>query len=496
MSREVEAVGLIAAPVVLAAAAAYGAGWLAWQSGKLLVDTGRAINRQVEEKKRQLEEEARHRKMSALAAHRQLVDMCKQVLAQLESEADSAEFEQFKFDLKKICAETLPDDVQQIESLTSLGYLKLDRVVRQQSRIAALQLSDSDAGLYHGLSVADLMDGLRIAIGAMEIKATVGTDVKAADPAVLERVKLNEAFVTVTNRIMTALADADDLTQTYGLTDAASAWLHSCFNGVDGEIEALCRPTTSNKELKKGIQRLEGRMEQYDMMAPSIEKEAQQMQALYRVYVEGSQALCESIESIKAFKSVAELEEKLKYLQTRAAKAEECAQIYQKLGQSAYLSYAWDRELQEMGYAVHTRKEIMELANAKPEHAKIGENKLPFYQWSEEDMTQLYAVTSDCALQVVVHDDGTVSMETFAEDETEDAVTAQRSHCARMKELHERLKKNWFISYDFKETEEPEKVMTTAAWRASDENAWKKSNELITDQRAKGKTVEKAKQMQ
>lgn len=501
MSSEAEALGVIAAPVLLPAAAAYGAAWLAWQGGKLLVEAGRAVNRQVEAKKRELEEAERHRKMSALAAHNQLVDMCSQMLAQLESGsatsgvAGFAEIEQLKHDLKAICQESVPDDAFQIESLTSLGYLKLDQVVRQQSQLAAMQLSESESGLYRGLSVADLMDDLRIAIGAMEIKATEGADVQAADPAVLERAKLNETFVTVTNRIMTALEDADELTKTYGLTEAASTWFHACFNGVDAEIEMLCRPTTSNKELKKGIQRLESRMEQYDTMAPSIEKEAKKRQLYYEAYVDASKALCEPIESIRSFKSSDEIEEKLKYLQTRAEKAEECAQIYQKLGSSAYLCYAWDQELQAMGYEVHTRKQITELANQKPMHATLGESKLPFYQWDDEDLTQLYSITEDCDLQVIVHDDGTVSMQTIVEEETEETIEVQRKHCSQMKELHERLKKNWFIFYDYKQTRSPEEITTVAGWRASENNAWKQ-HELITDQRAKGKTVEKAKQTQ
>lgn len=84
MSSEVDGIGIIAAPVILPAAVAFGAGWLAWQGGKLLIEANRSVDRQIAEKKRQLEEAARHRKMAALAAHGQLVDMCSQILSQLE----------------------------------------------------------------------------------------------------------------------------------------------------------------------------------------------------------------------------------------------------------------------------------------------------------------------------------------------------------------------------------------------------------------------------
>lgn len=501
MSNEVEAIGVIAAPVLLAGGAAVlGAGWLAWQGGKLLVEANRAADRQIAEKKRQAEEEARNRKMRAIAAHNQLVDMCSQISSQLDSQFASRtvvsleEIEQLKAVLEKICEHSLPDDVGKLESITSIGFHKLEAVIRRQNRLASFELSESEAGLYRGLSVAQLMDDLCIAISAMEIKATIGADVRAVDPAVLERAKLNDAFVEVTNRIMTALESVVELTENYGLNQSGNAWFQSCFNGVDSLIESLYRPTTSNQELKKGIKRLEDSMEKYDMMADSIEKEIMKMIALYKVYADAARALGEKIEDISVLKTSSDIEAKLKYIEKRAKKAQECAAIYQKLGPSAYLCYAWDRELQAMGYKVHSRQQITDMANHKPQHAKLGESKMPFYQWDENDLTQLYSVTEDCDLQVVVHEDGTVSMQTISEDGSDETIAAQKSHCSRMKELHEKLRENWFILYDYKETEPAEKVTTVASWRASDEYAWKGSD-IITDRRVKGKGSA-AKQMQ
>ena len=505
MSSGVEAEGIIAAAVILpaaAAAAAFGAGWLAWQAGKLIIEAGKAVDREVAESKRLKEEAARHRRMAAIAAHNQLVDMCGQILQKLDQNSAGsiegfAELEQIKYDLKKICEEALPDDTAQIESLTSLGYLKLDKAIQQQKQIAAFELSESASGLYRGLSVADLMDDLRIAIAAMEIYATVGKDVKAADPAVLERAKLNERFTEVTGKIMAALEAVDSLTTTCGLTDAGSAWFHSCFNGVDILIETLCRPTTSNQELKKGIHRLEDAVRQYEMMAPSIEREIRKMIALYEVYVNASTALGEKVESIKSFKKSDEIEARLKELQVRAEQAKKCSEIYQKLGPEAYLCYAWDQELQAMGYKVHTREHISEMAQEDPEHAKLGEKKLPFYRWNEDDLTQLYSVSEECALQVIIHEDGTVSMQTIAESNSEDVVAAQHKHCDQLKMIHERLRKNWFVLYDYEETETADRITTVSSWRAADDQAFgRKSTDegTITDRRGKGKGTPAAKQ--
>ena len=56
MSSEVDSGGIIAAAVMLPVGVAFGAGWLAWQGGKLLIEANRAADRQIAEKKRQLED--------------------------------------------------------------------------------------------------------------------------------------------------------------------------------------------------------------------------------------------------------------------------------------------------------------------------------------------------------------------------------------------------------------------------------------------------------
>lgn len=492
-----------AAAAAITAVAAYGTGWLAWQGGKLLVEANKAVDRQIEEQKRQIEEQALHRKMRAVSAHAQLVDMCTQIRSQLESEnfargtAECGEIEQLKYDLQKICEEHLPEDVTQIESLTSLGYLKLDKVMRQKNRIVLLKLSDSESGLYHGLVVADLMDDLRIAVETMEIETMRGRDIKAADPVVLERMRLNEQFADAANQVIQALDFIDELAATYGLTKAGNAWFSSCFYGIDELIEKLYRPTTSNQEMKRGIRRLEESVEQYRVMAASIEKETIKMHTLYKVYADASEALSEPIESIQSFNSSAELEKKLKWLQQRAEKARECAEIYKRLGRNAYLCYAWDQELKAMGYEVHTRKKIIEMTDRKPQYAKLGNDKLPFYQWNEKDLTQLYSITDQCAMQLIVHDDRTVSMQTIADENNDEAVSVQQRHCIQLKALRNKLRENWFIQYDSEEIQSPEKVITVADWRNSENYAWKDSeSELIMDQRVKSEDVVNVMRMQ
>ena len=503
MSSSIDGNGYVAGVVVEAAAALtvgsiIGTGWLAWQGGKLIVEANRSIDRQISKKKRQLEAEARCRKMAAFSAHEQLVDMCSQVLSQLgkDNSIESDEIEQIKSELTSIINDHLPEDTAQVEILNSLGYLKLDRVLRQRNRIASMTMTASKTGV-QGLSVAELMDNIRLVSETMSVNATRGQDVVAIAPDVLERTKLNEELSSVTAEIIDALETGEELSKPFGLTSSAKTWYQSHFNGIDKKIEALCRPTTSNKELKKGIRYLRNIMDQYEIESPSIEKDLKRAQALYKVYVDASRALNEAVLDFQTFEVAKDIEKKMLYLQERAKKAQECSELYKKLGQSAYMCYAYDQELKALGYTVHTKNKIAEMAMGKPVNAKVGEHKIPFYKWNKNDLTQLYSIGSKCDLQVIVHDDGSVSMQTIAEEKSEDVIHSQRSHCSQIKVLRERLRKNWFIIYDYEESKPPEEMMTVAQWSNSRENTWRKSDEgIIIDQRAKVKETEKIQRMQ
>ena len=502
MSSEVEAGGLIAAavivPVGVGVGVALGAGWLAWQGGRLLIEANRSADRQIAEKKRQLKEAEMHRKRAAMAMHEQMTAMCRQLLDQMDRGAAAtgitnfSELERLRAELQSICSAEIPDDAQLLETLNTRGFLKLDSIAVRHRQLVSLAEEDGK-GLYSGNALADLMDDLRIAVQAMEIQTIRGKDIRAADPEVLERVRLNEKLSAVTARVMDALSTVSGLTKDYGLLQSYRNWLHSCFNGVDERINRLYMPAITNGELKKGIRALEGMLEQYDTLASTMESDHKKFAALYRVYADASAALGEPVAGAGTFKTVKELEDRLNVLKERAQRAQECAGIYQKLGPAAYICYAWDQELRELGYSVHSRKTIAEMAGGKPRHARLGENKLPFYDWKEDDLTQLYAMTSECSLQVIVHEDGAVTMQTLSDADPEKTQAVQTKHCSLMAKLHENLRRNWFVIYDYRETASPEQIVGSGDWFHSADSGWKTGkDEMVVEQRRKERNERQA----
>lgn len=486
MSSEMFGGGAIAAivlaPPILAAGAALGAGWVAWQAGKLAISAAGAVNEEARRKQFLQQESEKQKKAAALAAHRQMVDMCRGVLAQLDATqtGDLAELEALRRELRKICQEPVPEDTARVESLNARGLLTLERVMDRQSKLGQLTLNASAD--YEGYALSDLMEDLRLAVSTVQVAETRGTNVTAADPRALERADLHRRLADVSARIMEALDFIVELDQNYGISNANSAWFQSCFAGVDEKITGLCSPRIPNEELKRGIRSLEDTMKMYDMFCPTLRREQATLDQLYPIYLEAAKALCEKAHSLRHFRGAEALLAEMERLKKRATRAAECAALYQALGEEGYLCYAWDQELTAMGYNVCSRKKITKMVTQKPAHARIDGEKIPFYEWTAETLTQIYEITPECRLQLIVHPDGTTTMETISAPADPAAIAdIQKAHCQRMQQVRQRLRENWFILQDLEETSSPETIHSLHAWQDPARNPWVHTTEEDID---------------
>ena len=492
-------VATAAAAAAIPVAGLLGAGWLAWQGGKLLVSAGALTVMAVEDKKEELAEREERKRKAALENRRQLAATCEGILASMEQEAadgDSlvmAEMEKVKEALRAILSENIPGDTERLEGMNLAGFLRLDEILSRQKRIREMQVMVESFQSGERMEVGQMMEDLRNSLMAVNIREIVGKNVCAVDGEAWEKKELTERFQAVVGRVMEALGHVEFLAQKYGLPDPADRWFRSCFNGVDADIQKLSAQGIPNDEFKKGIRRLEARLEQYDMTIPTIDLNCREMKILYDLYSEVAKALEEEVLRRREFGTKEELEQKLRELQERSERAQECADLYRTMGKNAYICYAWDQELSALGYQVHKRREIEELVQAKPVRAKVGDTPIPFYEWEDGAMTQLYSVASQCDLQVIVHEDGTVSMEAVTDGDKQEASSETEEHiCSKMKVLRENLRKKWFLTYDYQERRSAAEIASVQEWLMANGDAWRRgqgagssSKEIITDTRKK-----------
>ena len=480
MSSELEGVGVIAAAVVAApvavaaaaavtaAAAAVGTGWLVLETGKAMLAANEAVDRRIQEQKRQEAAAEKQRRAAALAGYRELEALCRGLMAELD--AGDAGTEDVKRELEALCREDLSGSAADIQRRCAAGMARLEDILSRQRRLKDVRITGS--GAYDGLAAAELLSSLRLAFRAAELSAG-GADVRAADPQALERADLNRRLAETAGRVEEALEFIVEMEQNYGLSQANQAWFQSCFYEVDRRIDCLCDPCASNRALKEGLRELEQALEQFEALRPNLEREARQISAAYPAYADAARALGEQVRSMRSFQSAAALKSEVERLDRRMKRAETCAAIYQKLGRAAYLCYAWDEELRALGYSVQARKNIREMARRQPERASLHGQEMPFYQWGRDAMTQIYHIDAQCDLQLVVNPDGTAVMQAISSDgDAGRAAAVQKAHCAKMRTLYQRLRENWFILYDPEEIAAAEQVLTVEDWRTLDGNAW------------------------
>ena len=490
MSSEVYATGMVASAVMVSAGAAIGAAlgpfWLAWQGGKLAFELGSAlvtdVQHNLDEKKRRLNEIEAYRKKSVIKTHHELLDMCAKTLNQLNEFQQTLEIEQLRIELDSIIQETIPDDIKCLEELISSGFAKLNKITEKVQFFYNVKIGEKSATLYR--SLYEEMKDIYVSISAMEIQRTNGENLIAPNPEVLERVKLNEKLYEITEQLLNALNYVEKLGAQFTLSSSHKAWYKSCFSGVNNQLEFLYKSSTTNSELKKGVQKLEYILVRYNSMKLHIEKEV----LLYKTYADAANALGEPIESFDSFKNSFELEDKLLFLKKRSEKAQKCAKIYNKLGHSAYICYAWDQELKALGYTTYSQKDIEKMVNYKPQYAQVGENEIPFYNWTKKDLTQLYSMSEECSLQLIIHDDGSVTMKAVSDTNDNQTKETQKHHCSLLNKLHENLRKNWFVLYDYQETKSPDEITSVAEWFYSEDSAWKtnvKENQKVVKGRKK-----------
>lgn len=478
MSSGVESGGvIIAAAVAAPAAAIYAAGWTAWQAGKLIVHTMQTVDKTVEEAKKMREDSARRRMQAAADGRRQLIALCQSVMRELPSSGDASVVmaaNNMKYELRRITEEELPASAEQLESMNALGLAQVNEILHRKNQLLKKHLRDITA--YEGLSAADLMEDLNTAFKAAEINRTNAADVRAADPEVYERAQLQRQYHQISGKYAHLAAFIADITEHYGMTAENAHWFSRLLDVSETRLSDLASPLLSNEEMRSRLKVLEHELSRNDQLLATLRREKQKMDELYPIYKAVAADLCEPVYEMRHFKRAKALEEEMERLKPRAVLARNRAEIYRRLGKAGYMCYAWDQELRKQGYNVKSRTDIEALTGKKAVRVMHNGKALPFYQWTAEEASQIYEISPECQLQLIVHADGSTSMQTiytgFTASDDRLAVEAQTAHCGKVAEIIRGLRENWFITYSSREAAPPEALMSAAQWRDLYINGW------------------------
>ena len=118
-----------------------------------------------------------------------------------------------------------------------------------------------------------------------------------------------------------------------------------------------------------------------------------------------------------------------------------------------YICYAIETELNRMNYEIADKTSAETIVGEKLKNYRLKDKLLQYYEHEGNSMMQLFKVSDEVGLQLIVHSDGTSTMETISLKKTDNntVMKIQKEHCERTKKLEEALKKNWGIKIELEE---------------------------------------------
>ena len=457
-------------PILLVGAAAAGIGQGVAAAAGAVIEFNDEADRLIQESHNRKKEEERQRVIRANAARDKMKEMEETVLK--EAERKLSAYPRAKADLQKIKKDLLEikncqdcKDVGELEYQNIMKYSKLTEIVRRIDRLADIYEEIGDE--FSKNSVHEDINRLHVVLASTQVSETRGKDIIIPDDESIKRKALNAELTEVASKIVFALGFFDELECNAGISKANRLLFSKQLLGTDQKIEKLLSVSVSNKELEAGIRELKKAVAFFDMLYPTLLAEKTRKEIIYKEYAELYDNCGKKKKLITDFEDAEEISKEIGKMRERVKKAEKCRRLFQKMGKDAYICYAIDSELSKFGYTVQSRGKVNEIAGEKLEHGMIGEKPSPFYLQESGELTQFYKVSDGCALQLVIHEDGAVSMQTLSDHGEEEAVKdAQKKHCSQLKEIQKSLMENWYISIDqFEEEDGAEIITEIEEWR-------------------------------
>ncbi|MGN0496376.1 MAG: hypothetical protein ACI4GW_09155 [Lachnospiraceae bacterium] len=231
------------------------------------------------------------------------------------------------------------------------------------------------------------------------------------------------------------------------------------FNNMREEIKAL-QSEDEEWAIESRLDSLRKGIESYYTYKVLLDKEQEKFMGLYLKYKKSCEKTGEEYKETVEFDSYEELEREVSYRVKQLERMNQCAEIYEKLGREAYICLAFEEELNKLNYSAEKKEIAEQLLHRRLQYFKIDDKTTPFYQWNNESLTRIFRINDEVGLQLIVHSDGSCTMETISlsHKESEEVIKTQKEHCKKRIELEEALKKNWFITAELDEEMSAEEI--------------------------------------
>lgn len=466
-SYEIGGVGvgasLIAGPIAVGAAIAIltpiAGGYAVYKAGKAIYDG--MVREHEEALERQIQEQARERLRleNAQKVRREIVEECNSKIAELKAgdywkdATLSLLAQSILSELQTIVAYDEKKDAVNIELQNKLDIQRILDLAEQLKKESAL-ISDNKVENMSMLSFIEKVEFLFSQLSVDEYyfihNIKVDDEEKVVIRKLLSRVDgLKEKFYKIVAREVERFENCP-------ITSVETNRISAIFEQISNEIKSINYFDSEPWILESKIESIERYIESYNTYKALLDKEQEKFLTLYLCYKESCKKVGEEYKEAVEFDTLKELEAEInnrKEMLERVQKHSDLFELYKQIGREAYICMAFETELNRLNYATSDKATAESVVKEKLNNCRLGDKLIPFYEYGCDSMMQVFKVNDEVGLQLIVHSDGTSTMETIplkAADE-KSIVEAQKTYCEKSKKIEEALKKNWFIDVNLEE---------------------------------------------
>ena len=449
-------VGTVAVGAALAVLTPVAGGYAVYRTGKVIYDG--LVREHQEALERQFKEQARERTRleNAQKTRKAIIEECNSKISELrmsdywEDSSLSLLAQDVLSELQVIAERKEKQEVVNIELQNERDIQHLKDLVERLKKESIL-ISKNKTENLNMLSFIEKMESLFNGLNVNDYYYVHNVEIDDKEKVVIRKLflridELKEKFYAIVEREVDRFGN-------YPITSVNVSRIASLFEKISNEIQSVNAMEIEPWILEEKISSIEKAISSYYTYKALLDKEQEKFLTLYLCYKESCEKVGEEYKEAVEFDSIEELEATIKERTKVLDRAKRCADIYSKIGREAYICMAFEMELNRLNYVTSGKKDAELIVNETLRNCHIGGKAIPFYEGEDESMMQIFHVSDDVDLQLIVHSNGTSTMETISRKQADEkaVVETQKKHCAKSKKLEEALKKNWFITANFEE---------------------------------------------
>ncbi len=450
---------LIGAPVAIGVALAVltpiAGGYALYSVGKVVHDE--FVREHQEALEHQIQEAAKLRKRleNAQKLREKIIEECTNRINELKTSNEwkderlSALVQSILLEFNDVVEEAEQNDVDNLEFQNERAIQRIKTLVeRLESESKLIKKNSAE-----NVEMASFIANVQIMFRELSVNDyRYIHNIEIAEENYVELRKLYERLEELTEQFYLMVEREVNRFGNYPIKSIAIDRISQLFEKISSEIKSIEKMEAEVWILEGKISSIEKNIDAYYTFKAGLDKEQEKFLTMYLLYKESCEKTGEEYKEAVEFDSIEELEREVDARIKMLELAQKRRKLYDKLGKEAYICMAFETELNKLNYFTANRQDAEAIVNEQLRNYKLGNQWIPCYEHGDDSMMQIFRINDEVGMQLIIHRDGSSTMETISLVNDEDTViSTQKKHCEMTEKLKTALAENWFVIADFEE---------------------------------------------